>query len=147
MSYATATDLRTRFGACEIDQLLDQDADGVPDEGRLEAALADAGAQIDARLAEAYDLPLPEGPYPLLVGIACDLARARLYDDVENKAVMNGASRARRQLSELVDGAARLVTAEGTKIDRRAEKVRIARPRGRIATALGAWCDGRRGPR
>jgi len=150
MSYAVATDLRARFGAREIDCLLDQDADGTPDEGRLEAALADAGAEIDARLAEAYELPLPAGPYPLLVGIACDLARARLYDDTENKTVMNGARRARTQLSELVDGSARLVTAQDTTIERRAEKVSIASPQGPIATALGASRDvgaGRRGSR
>ena len=138
MSYAVAADLRARFGPQEIDALLAQDCDGQPDETRLTAALGDADAAINARLAEAWDLPLPAGDYPLLTAIACDLARARLYDDEMPDAVRLGARRARSQLSALVKGAGHLVSAEGVTVTRRANRARITGPKGPAATALGA---------
>ncbi len=140
MRYATAADLRARFGAPEIDKLLDQDADGTPDDGRLEAVLADASAAIDARLADGWDLPLPQGSYPLLTPIACDLARALLHDEEMTDAVKYAARRARAQLSALVKGGAHLVAADGTRVPRRAVKARIVPPQGPIAQA---W-EGRR---
>ncbi|WP_419737935.1 phage protein Gp36 family protein [Ruegeria sp.] len=137
MSYAAAADLRARFGADEIDQLLDQDADGRPDDGRLEAVLADAAAAIDARLARLYDLPLPEGDYPLLRAIACDLARARLYDDEMSDTVKHAARRARAQLGALAGGQAVLVRADGKAVRRRAQTPRIAAPQGPVADGFG----------
>ena len=64
MTYAIASDLRARHGAAEIARLADEDDDGAGDGGRIEAALADASSEIDAALARAWDLPLPDDDYP-----------------------------------------------------------------------------------
>ena len=52
MTYATRADMEARFGAEEALDLAGMGA------GRIEAALADAAAEIDAALAAAYRLPL-----------------------------------------------------------------------------------------
>ena len=52
MTYATRADMEARFGAEEALDLAGMQA------GRIEAALADAAAEIDAALAAAYRLPL-----------------------------------------------------------------------------------------
>ncbi|MYI73973.1 MAG: DUF1320 domain-containing protein [Acidobacteria bacterium] len=86
------------------------------------SALADADAEIDAALAAAYDLPLPDGTYPVLVAIAADLARLRLYDtDVPEEAVLGRANRSRVRLRDIVDGKAALVSSGGGLVKRRVE--------------------------
>ena len=85
---------------------------------------------------------MPAGEYPLLRAIACDLARARLYDDEMPDAVRYGARRARGQVSALVTGTSHLVSAQGTRMARRPARARITGPKGPVATALGAGCDG-----
>ena len=121
--YAIRTDLEARFGADEIRRLLgdcptdaDDDADATR---RLEAVLTDASAEIDAVLARAYDLPLAAASYPILAAIACDLARARLYDDVVPDAVSAAATRAREQLEALAGDDAALVDGAGALVARR----------------------------
>lgn len=115
MSYATRADLEARFGA---DEALDLAITG---DARLEAALADACAEIDAALAAAYRLPLGGGDdsWPRLVAIACDLARARLYDDVSSAEVSARAEQARTALSRLADGEETLRDAAGRPATRR----------------------------
>ncbi len=119
MTYATRADLSARFGAEEIADL----AGAAPGEGepdtRLDAAIADASAEIDGVLAIAYDLPLYEGTYPLLVQIACTLARHRLYDDAEPEGVRDAATRARAKLRGIAEGKYRLVTTSGVLVARR----------------------------
>lgn len=78
--YCTQADLETRFGADEILQLTDRDADGAADDGVLAGAIADAGATIDTYLAKRYDLPLAEVP-PALTRIACNLVRYALHKE------------------------------------------------------------------
>ena len=147
MSYATRADLEARFGADEA-----LDLSGTGDE-RIEAALADASAEIDAALAAAYRLPLggaekspgtgaekspgtgaekspgtgaekspgtgAENNWPRLVAIACDLARARLYDDVSSAEVSARAEQARTALTRLADGEEALLDAAGGPAARR----------------------------
>ncbi|MCY4548124.1 MAG: DUF1320 family protein [Defluviicoccus sp.] len=105
MTYATRKDLETRFGADEIAKLAD-------DETVLAAAIADAAAEIDSRLAVAYALPL-DGAFPALVPIAADLARRRLYDEAAPEHVTTAASEARERLGEIADGTAALVDSRG----------------------------------
>ena len=96
MAYAAVADLVARFGAAELVQLTD--VTNIPpsamDDERIELKLADAGAFIDGYVGQVYRLPLagcskPDGvggftlvPPPVLVRLACDLARYYLYDDL-----------------------------------------------------------------
>ncbi|PIW30410.1 MAG: DUF1320 domain-containing protein [Rhodospirillales bacterium CG15_BIG_FIL_POST_REV_8_21_14_020_66_15] len=78
--YCTQADLDARFGADEILQLTDRDADGVADTGVLDVAIADAGTTIDTYIAKRYDLPLAEIP-AALVKVACDMVRYALHKE------------------------------------------------------------------
>lgn len=85
MAYVTVDALQARFGAREIELLLDRDADGLPDTGTAEAAIADAGAEVDTLLGARYPIPLPATRW--LAAAVADLARARLYDQQPPDAV------------------------------------------------------------
>ncbi len=130
--YASPGDMRLRFGAAEIDGLTD------PDGTRLNAALNDARAAIDAALAAAYDLPVPD--CPLLRVIACDLARARLYDDDPPKRVLGAASTARKYLRNIVGNTMSLVDADGQVVPRRARGVTAHPASGPVARTLRGGC-------
>ena len=101
-----------RFGAAEIDDLA-PDVDGV---SRAGVVLGEAAAEIDSVLARTYELPLPAARYPLLTGIACDIARLRLYDDAAPEIVLGRGSSARKRLREIAEGARELVSATGAAI-------------------------------
>lgn len=111
--YASRADMAARYGADELDDLAPESG------GRADAALADACAEIDAALGEAYRLPLGAGPWPALRSAACDLARANLYDDVAPKTVRKAAAMAREAVAALADGSARLLDAAGAEAPRR----------------------------
>ena len=121
MAYATREDMVKRFGAREIEDLEAAPRDGVDASddpqaagaGRIGTALGDASVEIDAQLAARFVLPLPAGPWPRLVPITCDIARARLYDDEVPEAVANHARSARRALEGLAAHKAVLVDAAG----------------------------------
>ena len=115
MTYATRADLEARFGADEICEL-DPPDDAVD---RTANALADAAAEIDGKLAIGYDLPLPAGTYPLLVSIACDIARYRLYDDSPIEEPKMRAMKARSKLQGIAGGKTLLVDGAGTIVSRR----------------------------
>ena len=117
MTYATRADLADRFGAGEMDLLAPLDEGGAS--ARADAALADASTEIDAVLAEGYDLPLPAGEYPLLKAAACDLARLRLYDEAAPDVVLRRASSARKRVRQLAAGVLHLLTFQGKRIERR----------------------------
>lgn len=80
MTYATQSDMEERFGSTELAQRTDRAAGVVIDATVLARALADADAEINGYLATRYTLPLPSTPV-VLVRMACDLARYRLFDD------------------------------------------------------------------
>ena len=113
MLYAVRADLEARFGANEIDRLADTGEGGA---ARLDAALADAAAAMDSVLAQAFDVPLPGGPYPLPAGLACDLARERLYDDKAPEEVTRRADQARAVLADLAQGKTVLIDAAGNRV-------------------------------
>lgn len=81
MPYAAQIDLESRFGADELAQLTDRVNGSVIDAAVVGRALADADAEIDGYLAGRYRLPLASTP-AVLVRIASDIARYRLYDSV-----------------------------------------------------------------
>ncbi len=128
MTYATRADLEQRFGLAEIADLA-RDEDG-----RIETALADAAAEIDAALAALYVLPLepvggrvaddaPDEPaaatWPVLVHVACNLARGNLYDDRESETVTLRKRSARAKLMAIADDRTGLVDGEGRRARRR----------------------------
>lgn len=81
LHYAGQTDMVTRFGDVELVQLTNRVRTATAiDSVVLERALEDADAEINASLQPRYSLPLASTPR-LLVNIACDIARYRLYED------------------------------------------------------------------
>ena len=123
MPYASRQNLIDRFGADEIDDL-DPPSDAVD---RVANALADADAEIDGKLAIGYDLPLPAGTYPLLVSIACDIARYRLYDDSPLEEPKQRAMKARSKLQGIANGKSLLVDDAGAFVSRRSS-IAVAGP-------------------
>jgi phage gp36-like protein len=83
MPYTTRLLLTDRFGLDELIQRTDKFAPytGAIVDVVLDRAIADADAEIDGFVGARYALPLPEPVPPVLVPIACDIARYRLYDD------------------------------------------------------------------
>lgn len=83
MPYTTRPLLEERFG---LDELIQRTDKFVPYTGAvvdavLSRAIADADAEIDGFVGARYSLPLPDPVPPVLVPVACDIARYRLYDD------------------------------------------------------------------
>lgn len=113
MGYATPTDLIARFGADEIEQLSDFAAVGVADYAVIDSALADASDEIDGYLATRYQLPLDSTP-ALLVRIACDIARYRLWKDRASEQVRKGYDDALLVLKRLSAGTMQLTLAAGS---------------------------------
>lgn len=86
MTYATQTDMTDRYGAVELAQLTDRSAGLVINTTVLGRALSDADAEIDGYLATRYTLPLATTA-AVLVRLAADIARYRLYDERVTDAV------------------------------------------------------------
>ena len=103
MPYALLADMAARYGETELVQLTDRMGDGVVDAALVDQALLDAGAVIDGYLAGRYTLPLASVP-AILVGYACDLARARLYTDAAPEIVLKRESDALKFLALAAQG-------------------------------------------
>lgn len=97
MAYATEADLRQRIGGEEIDAMAERDALAIT------RALADADAEIDAYLGGRYALPLADVP-AVLIRIACDIARYRLWAERASDEVRRRYEDARRFLEALGKG-------------------------------------------
>lgn len=110
MSYAIQQDLVDRFGAQELAQLTDEVAGQTINAATVARALADADAQIDGYLGARYLLPLSPVP-PLVVRLACDIARYQLFDDRASEAVRARYDDAVQLLKRLSDGTVTLGTA------------------------------------
>jgi len=106
-NYCTQADMEKRFGAREILELTDRDADDVADAGVLDGAIADASATIDTYIARRYDLPLAEIP-AALVKTACDIARYNLHGDLPTDTVVENFKYAMTFLRDVAAGKAGL---------------------------------------
>lgn len=95
--------MEVRFGADEIGGL-----DTAGDGSTVEAALDDATARIDTMISSRYRLPLSTVP-EILTAIACDLARARLYDESPPEVVTEAGRNALTTLRSIRDGKVQLV--------------------------------------
>lgn len=103
--YATLQNMLDRFGQAELQQLTDigEVASGGVDEEVLDRALTDAAAEINGYLAARYVLPLASTP-TLLVGIATDIARYRLYRDAVTETVEKRYKAAVKMLENIAAG-------------------------------------------
>jgi phage gp36-like protein len=77
MPYSVQADLEGRWGRDALllvfDIDLDGDLAGTPDQAAIDAAIADADAEIDSYIGAKYPLPLADTP-PALVRVSADLA-------------------------------------------------------------------------
>lgn len=105
MGYATTGDLITRFGSDELTQITDRNGGGAMDVEMVRRALDDAAAEIDSYLAVRYRLPLATVP-PVLVRVACDIARYLLWEERASEEVRRRYEDARRLLESISKGAA-----------------------------------------
>lgn len=80
MAYCSYNDLVLAFGENEVVNMLDRDRDGIEDNGVADDGIAFANDLIDGYLRERYSLPISSVPRNL-VGVACDIARYRYYQD------------------------------------------------------------------
>lgn len=103
MTYALQQDLVERFGAVELAQLTDEAAGQTINAATVARALADADAEIDGYLGARYAVPLAMVP-PLVVRLACDIARYRLFDDRATEAVRKRYEDAVTVLRRIADG-------------------------------------------
>jgi len=86
MPYTTLSALIDRYGEAELIQLTDRAGTGEVDEAIIDRAIADAGAEIDAYLAQRVTLPLD--PVPEVLGrFASVMARYYLYNEAPTELV------------------------------------------------------------
>jgi len=111
--YALSSDLEKRLSSDELLTLADDDGDGTADTDVVNAALADADAEIDLSLVSRYTLPLVSTP-AIMTKIACDLAIHHLFAHRRTALSLEHASRYREAielLSRLNSGELLLSTA------------------------------------
>lgn len=118
--YCSTQDLIGRFGEDELIQLTDvANAQGEYayqiNQDQVDRAIADATATIDGYLAGRYPLPLPEIP-PVLLRLACDMARYFLHDRSPLEEVTERYKEAVRYLEKVAAGSVTLgITAQGER--------------------------------
>lgn len=106
MPYTTRPLLEERFGLDELIQRTDkfQPYTGAVVDAVLSRAIADADAEIDGFVGARYALPLCEPVPAVLVPIACDIARYRLYDDAVPEIVRQRYEDAVSRLKDIAAG-------------------------------------------
>jgi phage gp36-like protein len=114
MAYTTQPILTEEFGEEELAELLDRDNDGSEDAGALDRAIAFVDSIIDGYLRGKYSLPLTSNP-AILVGVANDLVRYRLYDTKATEEVTTRYSKAMDALKAIASGTIILDVAEATR--------------------------------
>lgn len=117
MAYASQADLVTRFGEHELVELTDR-ADppsGEIDAAVVTAALADTDGEINGYLGVRYPLPLVEVP-GLVLDIACDIARYRLFGHRATVQVEARYEAAISLLEKIRDGEQQLQLASGAEV-------------------------------
>jgi phage gp36-like protein len=110
MTYASKSDLETRFGAEDLIRLTDRLGSGMADSAIITAALTDADTEINGYLAVLYTLPLTTTP-ELVKRIACDIARYRLWKDRASEQVRTGYEDAVSLLKRISSGTVKIPVA------------------------------------
>tara|TARA_R110002012_G_scaffold246290_3_gene421810 strand:+ start:983 stop:1423 length:441 start_codon:yes stop_codon:yes gene_type:complete len=99
MTYATQTNLETRFGTEELKQLTDKTGTGSIVAAVVDKALADTDSEMDGYIAVQYALPIPGAVIILVLeAIASDIARYYLH---ENRATDEVEIRYERRIDQL----------------------------------------------
>ncbi len=101
--FATADDMRARFGEDVLVQLTDQDAWNAQAIAAIGVKIASATAIAEGYVAKYYAPAPGRAIPPLLTDIVCDLAFARLYREPP-EAVKDRATDAMRQLRDISNG-------------------------------------------
>lgn len=104
--YCTQADIEAKLPEATLIELTDDAAAGAVDSTVLDAAIGDAGEEIDAYLALKYALPLAETP-ALVRKMAVDLVICDLYGRREMeppKAIADRCAAAHRHLDQLAKG-------------------------------------------
>jgi phage gp36-like protein len=127
MTYATRPDLELEFGAAELAQLTDRVDGLVIDDAVLAHALEAADAEINVYLAAQYALPLA-ATTPLLVRLACDIARYRLYDAAAPEQVRTRYEDARSVLRDIAKGVGSLGLDDSSELVAPSGSVRVIAP-------------------
>ncbi len=106
MPYISRPLLEERYGLDELIQRTDKFAPytGAVVDAVLDRAVADAEGEIDGYVGSRYALPLPEPVPPVLVSIACDITRYRLYDDAVPEVVRQRYEDAISRLKDIAAG-------------------------------------------
>lgn len=105
--YCTSTDLAERFGLEELESVAwDSDA-GQLDNDKIERACTDASNQVDLYVGGRIQTPSSTPP-PVIVSIACDIARYKLHDDRPLDEVKDRYDAAMRILRDIAAGKASL---------------------------------------
>jgi phage gp36-like protein len=109
MGYATQADLVTRYGERELIQVTDKakPPTGDMDEAVVARALADADAEIDARIGIRYSVPLTVTP-SIIGDSACRIARYKLHEDRATEKIRQDYEDALRFLADVAAGRANL---------------------------------------
>lgn len=107
--YSTMDDLKLRFAPGFVTAVSDDDGDGEPNSDVVTQAIADADAEIDARLSPRFNVPFSPVP-PLVAGISSTLAARNL---ARRSAASDGPSAqeiatVERLLTDLAEGRANL---------------------------------------
>ncbi len=107
--YATVQDLIESSSLEELIDRTDVDGTGTYDASAVGTALANGWGDVETYLLERYP-EFTDGSTPLadvprkLISLQCDMARARLWDDAENKVVSDNKAAAVRFLERVADG-------------------------------------------
>lgn len=112
MTYATADAFNALFGTSELIALTDRAANTAVNSQVADRAFADADAEIHSYLATVYDVPVDPAPR-LLVRVACDVARYRLYAAAPTDEVRTRYTDALKWLKAVAAGDAILVGDDG----------------------------------
>lgn len=107
MSYITLQGLIDRYGEAELIQLTDVLDAGVVDTDKIDRAIADADAEIDAYLAGRMTLPMATVP-TVLERVAGAMVRYYLYKDAVTDLIKDQYTAAIKFLANVANGTAQL---------------------------------------
>jgi len=109
MSYATKQAMIDRYSQDELIQLTDRATPpaGVINDTVLNAAIADADAEINGYLQARYALPLASTPL-IISKLACEVTRYFLYDDTPTEPVEERYKHAIKTLADISRGSVKL---------------------------------------
>lgn len=112
MGYVTKADMISRFGEAALIALTDREAGAAIDDAVLNAAIADADAEVTAHLQGRYSVPLAEVP-SILTRVAATIVYGELHTLDVPDAVAAKLKWARQLLKDIAAGTVRLGDADG----------------------------------